>query len=53
MSKKVRNQYKANYLRSVDYFEKSFSHSGAGTISSRVDENYVKKMLGYFKRKGK
>ena len=52
MSKKVRNNYKANYLESVDYFEKSFSRSGAGTISTRVDESYVKKLLGYFKRKG-
>ncbi|AOW21297.1 DUF58 domain-containing protein [Urechidicola croceus] len=52
MSKKVRTKYKANYLESVDYYEKSFSRSGAGTISTRVDESYVKKLLGYFKRKG-
>ena len=52
MSKKVRTNYKSNYLASVDYFEKSFSRSGAGTISTRVDESYVKKLLGYFKRKG-
>ena len=52
MSRKIRNKYKTNYLESVDYFEKSFSRSGAGTISTRVDEGYVKKLLGYFKRKG-
>ncbi|PHR73705.1 MAG: DUF58 domain-containing protein [Lutibacter sp.] len=52
MSKKVRTSYKANYLRSVDYYETSFSRSGAGTISTRIDESYVKKLLGYFKRKG-
>ncbi|GAB1308034.1 DUF58 domain-containing protein [Urechidicola sp. KH5] len=52
MSKSVRNSYHANYLKSVDYYEKSFSRSGAGTISTRVDESYVKKLLGYFKRKG-
>ncbi|MFT6755897.1 MAG: hypothetical protein ACJAV9_001388, partial [Urechidicola sp.] len=52
MSKKVRTNYKSNYLASVDYYEKSFSKSGAGTISTRVDESYVKKLLGYFKRKG-
>lgn len=51
MSKRVRNQYKANYLESLDYFEKSFSRSGAGTINTRIDESYVKKLLGYFKRK--
>ena len=53
MSKKVRTSYHTNYLQSVDYYEKSFSRSGAGTISTRVDESYVKKLLGYFKRKGK
>ncbi|MCF6278856.1 MAG: DUF58 domain-containing protein [Flavobacteriaceae bacterium] len=52
MSKKVRNTYKANYLRSVDYYQTSFSRSGAGTISTRIDESYVKKLLGYFKNKG-
>ena len=51
-SKKVRNNYKAYYLKQVDYFEKSFSHSGAGVISSRIDESYVKKLLTYFKAKG-
>ena len=51
-SKSVRNGYTAHYLKSVDYFEKSFSHSGAGTINARIDESYVKKLLGYFKRKG-
>ena len=51
-SKKVRNNYKAFYLKMSDYFEKSFSHSGAGTINTRTDESYVKKLLGYFKNKG-
>ena len=51
-SKKVRNNYKAFYLKTSDYFEKSFSHSGAGTINTRTDESYVKKLLGYFKNKG-
>ncbi|WP_457610650.1 DUF58 domain-containing protein [Lutibacter sp.] len=51
-SKSVRNSYKAYYLKKVAYYEKSFSRSGAGTISSRIDESYVKKLLGYFKNKG-
>ncbi|WP_233885472.1 DUF58 domain-containing protein [Tenacibaculum piscium] len=50
-AKSVRNQYKANALRLADYFETSFKKSGAGTINTRVDENYVKKLLGYFKQK--
>ena len=51
-SRSVRNDYKAHYLKLVDYFEKSFTHCGSGTISSQIDESYVKKLLGYFKRKG-
>jgi len=50
-SKSVRNNYKANYLRNVDYFENSFKKSGSGTISTRIDESYVKKLLGYFKNR--
>jgi uncharacterized protein (DUF58 family) len=51
-SKKVRSNYASYYLKTVDYFEKSFSHSGAGVISSQIGESYVKKLLGYFKQKG-
>lgn len=51
-SKKIRTNYKANALRLNDYYTKTFSKSGSGTISTRVDENYVKKLLGYFKHKG-
>lgn len=50
--KSVRLGYQIHYLKNVDYFEKSFSRSGAGYLSSRVDESYVKKLLGYFKRRG-
>lgn len=51
-SKKVRNHYKTHYLERADYFLESFKKSGAGTISCRIDESYVKKLLGYFKRRG-
>jgi uncharacterized protein (DUF58 family) len=51
-SKRVRTNYTTNYLSTVDYFENTFRRSGSGTISTRIDESYVKKLLGYFKRKG-
>ena len=51
-SKTIRNNYKANYLKTVDYFENTFKKSGSGAISTRIDESYVKKLLGYFKRRG-
>lgn len=51
-SKKVRLGYQAHYLQMVDYYKTTFSKCGAGNISTRVDESYVKKLLGYFKQKG-
>lgn len=51
-SKRIRNAYAKHYRNAVDYFEKSFSRCGAGVISSRIDESYVKKLLSYFKQKG-
>jgi uncharacterized protein (DUF58 family) len=50
-SKSVRNQYYSYHRERVDYFNESFTKSGAGTISTRVDESFVKKLLGYFKRR--
>ena len=50
-SKTVRTNYRANYLKMVDYFENAFTKSGSGIISNRMDESYVKKLLGYFKRR--
>ncbi len=50
-SKSVRNQYYGYHRERVDYFTESFTKSGAGALSCRVDESYVKKLLGYFKRR--
>ena len=51
-SKQVRNDYGKYYQNKVNYYKESFSKSGAGTIDCRVDESYVKKLLGYFKARG-
>ncbi len=48
-SKSVRIQYEKNYQQKVTYFRDIFNKCGAGTVSSRVDESYVTKLLGYFK----
>ncbi len=50
-SKSVRNQYYSFHRERVDYFMEAFTKSGAGALSCRVDESYVKKLLGYFKRR--
>ena len=51
-SKKVRRNYETFYKERVDYYEESFRRSGSGVISIRTDDSYVKKLLGYFKRRG-
>lgn len=51
-SKSVRKNYYAYHRERVDYFQNAFLKSGAGALSCRVDESYVTKLLGYFKRRG-
>ncbi len=48
-SKSVRNHYFSYHRDREDYFVESFTKSGAGAMHCRVDESYVKKLLGYFK----
>lgn len=50
-SKSVRRNYQNFYKECVDEFNDAFKKSGAGVLSCRVDESYVKKLLGYFKRR--
>lgn len=50
-SKSVRKNYHSYYKECVDEFNDAFIKSGAGALSCRVDESYVKKLLGYFKRR--
>ncbi len=48
-SKLVRTNYEKEYAQKTAFFKETFSKCGAGTVSSRVDESYVTKLLGYFK----
>lgn len=48
-SKTVRKSYEEHYKTNLNYFKNVFSKCGAGAVSSRVDESYVTKLLGYFK----
>jgi uncharacterized protein (DUF58 family) len=52
-AKSVRTSYTENASRLSAYYTGMFKRSGAGTINTRVDESYVKKLLGYFKHKGR
>ena len=51
-SMRVRRSYWQFHQERVDYFMNAFTKSGSGIIHCRVDESYVKKLLGYFKRRG-
>lgn len=50
-SRNNRQAYTTYYRNRVEYFRESFRRAGCGTISCRVDESYVKKLLGYFKQR--
>jgi len=50
-SKAVRRNFEKFYKEQVLYFEDAFTKSGAGYLSCKTDESYVKKLLGYFKRR--
>ena len=51
-SKKIRNSYAEFHRERVNYFKETFTKSGCGVLDCRVDESYVKKLLGFFKRRG-
>ena len=51
-AKSVRTNYAAYFRSREDYFNNVFKLSGAGAINMQVGESYVKKLLGYFKRRG-
>ncbi|CAM4070034.1 hypothetical protein B0A58_03705 [Flavobacterium branchiophilum NBRC 15030 = ATCC 35035] len=45
----VRLNYEKHYHENVHFFKDTFRKCGAGTVQTRVDENYVTKLLTYFK----
>jgi uncharacterized protein (DUF58 family) len=49
--KKTRMNYAKNYQDKVNYYQEQFRRSGAGIINICTEGNYVKKLLGYFKRR--
>jgi len=50
-SKRVRTSFAKAQLNNVEYFKDRFKKSGAGSLDCRLDESYVKKLLGYFKQR--
>jgi uncharacterized protein (DUF58 family) len=51
-SRKVRVAYGQYHKERLEYFRDSFTKAGCGVLNCRVDESYVKKLLGYFKQRG-
>lgn len=51
-NKGTRSAYADHYNDRLRYFKESFAKSGCGVLDCRIDESYVKKLLGYFKRRG-
>ena len=51
-SSKIRKNYKIQMSLNFKKFNDVFTRNGAGTISCRTDESYIKKLLNYFKNRG-
>ena len=51
-SKSLRENYKREMSLNFKKFNDLFTKNGAGTISCRTDESYIKKLLNYFKNRG-
>ena len=51
-SKSLRDIYKREMSLNFKKFNDLFTKNGAGTISCRTDESYIKKLLNYFKNRG-
>ena len=50
-SKLLRDNYKREMSLNFKKFNDLFTKNGAGTISCRTDESYIKKLLNYFKNR--
>lgn len=51
-SKSLRDNYKREMSLNFKKFNDLFTKNGAGTISCRTDESFIKKLLNYFKNRG-
>jgi uncharacterized protein (DUF58 family) len=51
-SSKIRKNYKNQMFMNFKKFNDVFTRNGAGSISCRTDESYIKKLLNYFKNRG-
>jgi len=52
-SKKLREKYNQWFLDHEKYFKEAFVKTGSDTLSIRTDDDYVKSLLKFFKRRGK
>lgn len=52
-SKKLRKQYNEWFLKHQKYFKEAFVKTGSDTLSIQTDDDYVKALLKFFKRRGK
>tara|TARA_B110000444_G_scaffold258392_1_gene299207 strand:- start:29984 stop:30853 length:870 start_codon:yes stop_codon:yes gene_type:complete len=52
-SRSIRESYSVGYSQNAENFSTLFNKNGAGSISFGLSESYVKKLLGYFKKRTK
>lgn len=50
-SRRVREDFKQNFVDNFDYFKKTLSRSGADFVNIRTDESYVNALLKFFRKR--
>lgn len=50
-SRRVREDFKQNFIDNFEYFKKIFSRSGADFVNIRTDESYVNALLKFFRKR--
>ncbi|WP_088339849.1 DUF58 domain-containing protein [Robiginitalea sediminis] len=50
-SRALRQRYADHYRERIRYYHETFKRAGCGSLDCRVDESYVKKLLGFFKQR--
>ena len=50
-SRRVREDFKQNFIDNFDYFKRTLSRSGADFVNIRTDESYVNALLKFFRKR--
>lgn len=50
-SEELRKIYREKYMNYIKYYEETFSKTGSGSLKNSTQDDYIKNLLGYFKKR--